>query len=128
MTTTHPTTVRNALADLVVDLIDQGTANAAGQIEIQTSGDVEVASLPFSVPPAFGDAAAGVATANAITDDGNATGGTAAKFEFQDRDVSTVLLGSVTATGGGGDLELSTVTIPANGTVQITSFTYTAPD
>ena len=125
MAITHPATIRNLLADLVVDLIDQGSVNAAGLIEIQDSGDVEVSSLDFS-NPAFGSASAGVATANTIADDLSATGGTAAKFEFQDRDRNEVLSGAVTVTGGGGDLELSTVIIPVGGVVQITAFTYTA--
>lgn len=126
MATTHPTAVRNIIADAVVDRVDLGTTNAQGQIEIQTSGAAEVSTLPAS-NPAFGAASSGVATANAITDDTNATGGTAAQYEFQDRDEGAVILGSVTATGGGGDIELSTVTVPALATVQITSYTYTAP-
>jgi len=126
MTTTHSEPTRDGIADLVVDELDDGSTNAQGQIEIQTSGTVEVATLPAS-NPAFSTASFGVATANSITDDTSATGGTAALYEFQDRDESGVFLGDVTATGGGGDIELSTVIIPAAGTVQITSFTYTAP-
>lgn len=71
MAVTHPTAVRNAIADLVVDGIDAGAA--AGTLEFQTAGSVEVATLTFS-DPAFGAAAAGVATASAITSDSSATG------------------------------------------------------
>lgn len=126
MATTHPTAIRNGIADFVVDKVDIGTTNAQGQIEMQTSGSVEVATLPMS-NPAFGAAAAAVATANAITDDSSATGGTTAKYEMQDRDVAVVILGSVTATGGGGDIELSSVVIAATDAVSVSSYTYTAP-
>lgn len=122
---THTTTVRNGLADYVVDLLDVGATNPEGWLVIMTSGDVEVATLPMS-NPAFGAAAAGVATASAITDDTSATGGTAALFRLNDRNGTEILRGSVTATGGGGDIELSTVIIPAAGTVSISSLTYTA--
>lgn len=119
---THPTGVRNTLADTVVDLIDAGAG--AGTLEIQTSGDVEVATLTFS-DPAFGSAAAGTATANAITDDTNATGGTAAKFEANDSDSNQVFLGAVSTSGS--DINLSSVSIGSGDTVSITSLTYSAP-
>ena len=125
MATTHSTAARNAAADAVVDLVDGGSTDANGDLVIETSGDVEVATLALS-NPAFGNAAAGVATANAISDDTNATGGTAAKYQIQDRDNALVFEGSVTATGGGGDIELSSVSIGAGDTVQMSSFTYTA--
>ena len=119
---THPTGVRNTLADTVVDLVDAGAS--AGTLEIQTSGDVEVATLTFS-DPAFGSAAAGTATANSITDDTNATGGTAAKFEANDSDDAQVFLGAVATSGS--DINLSSVTIGSGDTVSITSLTYSAP-
>ena len=106
MAVTHPAAVRNTIADTVVDLIDAGAG--AGTLEIQTGGSVEVATLTFS-DPAFGNAAAGVATAAAITSDTNATGGTAAQFVIQDSNSTAVINGSVTATGGGGDIQLSSV-------------------
>jgi hypothetical protein len=126
MATTHSTAIRNSIADTVVDSIDGGTTNPEGRIEIQTAGAVEVATILAS-NPAFGAATGGVATANAFTDDTNATGGTAAQYEFQNRDATASFFGSVTATGGGGDIELSSVAIGVGDTVSITSFTYTAP-
>jgi hypothetical protein len=123
MALTHPVTVRNALADLVVDLIDAGTG--AGTLELQTSGDVEVATLTFSAT-AFGAASNGIATAAAITDDTNATGGTIAKFVVKDGDDAEVFTGSVTATGGGGDIELNSVVVSPGQAVSVTSLTYEA--
>lgn len=123
MALTHPASVRNSLADLVVDLIDAGAG--AGTLEFQTSGDVEVATLTFA-DPAFGAASAGVATANAIVDDTNATGGTIAKFVVEDSNSTEVFRGTVTATSGGGDIELSSVVISAGQTVSVSSLTYAA--
>lgn len=119
---THPTTVRNTLADTVVDLLDAGTG--AGTLKIVTSGDVEVATLTFS-DPAFGNATGGTSTANDISDDSSATGGTAAKFEAEDSDNNDVFLGSVGTSGE--DINLSSVAIGAGDTVSITSLTYSAP-
>ena len=127
MALTHTTARRNAAVDSVVDAIDGGTTDATGDLVLMTSGDVEVATLPFS-NPAFGNAGASVAgraDANAISDDTNATGGTAALFKVQDRDNAELFRGTVTGTGGGGDIELSTVVISGGSTVGISSLTYT---
>lgn len=123
MAVTHPTAVRNAIADLVVDGIDAGAA--AGTLEFQTAASAEVATLTFS-DPAFGAAASGVATASAITSDTSATGGTITKAVLQDSDGVDKVLCSVTATGGGGDIELSSVVVAAAQTVAVSSLTYTA--
>lgn len=121
---THPTTVRNSLADTVVDLIDAGAG--AGTLVIATSASpaVEVATLTFS-DPAFGAASSGTATANAITDDTNATGGTAAQFIAEDSNNVDVFYGSVGTSGA--DINLSSVSIGAGDTVSISSLTYSAP-
>lgn len=124
MSVTHATTIRTAIADLVVDSIDAGAG--AGTLEFQTSGNVEVATLTFS-DPAFGAAVAGVATADTITDDTSATGGTIAKAVLKDSNGTTKVTCSVTATSGGGDIELSSVVISAGQTVGLDSLTYTAP-
>jgi hypothetical protein len=127
MALTHVTAIRNGLADLVVDAIDVGSGVAAGYIEISTAAFATLlATLPFS-NPAFGAATGGVATANAITSDTDADNtGTAAVFKLKDRDAIEVLQGTVTATGGGGDIQLSSVSIVAGDTVSISSMTYTA--
>ena len=122
MAITHTTAVRNSIADLVVDAIDAGPA--AGTLEMQTSGDVEVATLTFS-DPAFGAAAGGTATASPITSDTNATGGTVAKFRIFDSVATEVLTGNVQVSGG--DINLSSLVVGATDTVSMSSLTYTAP-
>ena len=111
-----------ALADTVVDLLDAGVG--AGVLVFQTSGDVEVATLTFT-DPAFGNAASGVATANSITDDTSATGGTTDRFDAEDSANNDVFYGSVGTSGQ--DINLSSVAIGAGDTVSVTSLTYAAP-
>lgn len=124
MAVTHPTLVRTGIADFVVDQLDEGTP--PGTLVFQTSGDVEVATLTFA-NTAFGAAAAGVATAAAIVSDTSATGGTIAKARLKNQAGTDKIICSVTATGGGGDIELSAVIVSAGQTVSMTSLTYTAP-
>ena len=126
MAVTHATVLRDILANAAVDSLDVGTTDLNGDLVIRTSGDVEIATLALT-DPAFGASSSGTATAATITDDTNATGGTAAKFTLNDRDNVDKILGSVTATSGGGDIELSSIVIGATDTVSISSLTYTAP-
>jgi hypothetical protein len=121
MSVTHSTAVRTVIADAVT-----GTIGTSGKLVFLTAGSAVVATLPFSAT-AFGAAASGVSTANAITSDTNAVAGTIAKAEFQTSGSVVKVLCSVTATGGGGDIQLSSVIISAGQTVAITSLTYTAP-
>ncbi len=121
---THPTAVRDGIANFVVDQLDEGTP--PGTLVFQTSGDVEVATLTFS-NPAFGSSSSGVATASAITADASATGGTIAKARMKNQAGTDKIICSVTATGGGGDIELNSVVTSAGQQVSMTSLTYTAP-
>jgi hypothetical protein len=122
MAVTHPTAVRNTIADAVVDSIDTG---GAGSLIFDTSGDVECATLTFSAT-AFGAAAAGTATANAITSDTSATGGTVAKFRMVNGSAADAGFSGSVATSG-GDINLSSLSVGAGDTVSMSSLTYTAP-
>jgi hypothetical protein len=125
MAVTHPAAVRDVIANAVCDSIDDGAG--AGTLIFQTSGDVEVATCTFS-DPAFGAASSGTCTASTITDDTSAAGGTTTKFKIQDSNSADKgFAGSVTATSGGGDIELSSTTIGVGDTVSVTSLTYSAP-
>lgn len=126
------TAARNAAADAVVDLVDAGAG--AGTLKIYTgaqpaNGDTEgsgtlLATVTFA-DPAFGAASGGTATATdpaAVTAVGT---GTAASFVVEDSTGANVLNGTVSATGGGGDLQLSSTSLATGITVDVTSFTYT---
>jgi hypothetical protein len=119
MAVTHPTpSVRNGIADYVVDQLDGGT------LEFQTSGAGEVATLTFGTP-AFGAATGGTATANAITSDTDASGGTIAQAVLRSSGATVIVACDVGTTGS--DINLSSVAIGAGDTVEITGLTYAAP-
>lgn len=126
MALTHVTAIRNSLADLVVDAIDVGSTDPTGDVIFQTAGDATLCIVPLA-NPAFGAAASGIATASGLPKEGTATGaGTATKFRVRDRNNAEVFQGTVTASGGGGDAELSSTTIAVNDVIRINTFTYTA--
>lgn len=125
MAVTHPTAIRNGIANHVVDQLDQGSANPTPRLILQTSGAAAVATLNMDGTAAFGDAAAGVATANAIADDTNTNAGTATQCILTDKDNTTIIQGSVGTSGE--DINLSSNVFASGDTARITSLTYTAP-
>lgn len=122
MAITLSTAARNAAANAIAALVDGGPA--AGQLVFRTVADAEVATLTMS-DPAFGAAATGVCTANAITGDTNATGGTTTKFTLEDSTATVVLTGTVGTSGA--DINLSSTTIGAGDSVDVSSLTLTVP-
>lgn len=124
MAVTHPVAVRNSIVDGVVDQLDLGSTNSTPRLVLNTSGDVEVATLNMSVT-SFGSSAAGIATAAAIADETNATGGTTTKFRLTDRDNGIIIEGSVGTSGT--DIILSSIVIAATDTVSMASLTYQGP-
>jgi len=120
------TTVRNNMCNAFVDAIDVGTTDATGDLAGFTAA---FATLLFECNfsnPAFGNAAAGVATANAISDDTSANNsGTAAVGRLRDRDNATVA--EFTIGTAGADLILNTTSITAGDRVGISSATVTQP-
>ena len=123
MPVTHPTLVRTGVADFVCTQINEGTP--PGKLIMQTAAAATVATLTFA-NPAFGGAVAGVSTANAIASDTSAVGGVIAKAELRNAAGTPKVLCSVTITGGGGDIQLSSVTVSAGQTVSMSSLTYSA--
>lgn len=88
-----------------------------------------LAELTFGAD-AFGaatdDGTLATAVANAITDDSSADAtGTAGYFRVTDSLGTTYYFdGTVTGTGGGGDMELNNINITAGGVVGVSSFNY----
>jgi len=127
MALTLSTAIRNAMVDAATNFLDSGVTDANGDFVLMTALDVEVATLPLS-NPAFAGSVNGVANANAIASDTSATGGIAALFKMQNRDNAEGFRGTVTGTGGGGDVEATNPNIAANDTVQVTGTpTFTQP-
>jgi hypothetical protein len=133
MATRIATASRNVAADAVVDRLDAG---GAGTVEIRTgtqpatAEDAATGTLlaTLTLPnPAFGSAAAGVATANAIAAVAAVATNTAGWFRAKSGGGATVLDGSCTATGGGGDMQLNSTSLTSGVNVQITSWVVTMP-
>ncbi len=72
----------------------------------------------------MGAAASGAVSANSITSDTNATGGTAAWFRITDSTGAFVMDGDVGTSGS--DLNLNTTSIAAASTVSVSSLQITA--
>jgi hypothetical protein len=138
MATRISTAAAKAACDAVVDLLDGGAG--AGYIEIRTGSQPATVATAASgtllgtltlSDPAFGNATTAspsVATASAITSDTNADAtGTAGWFRAYDSAGTAIIDGSVSATGGGGDLTLDSTSIIAGGTIAMTSWTISMP-
>lgn len=130
-----PSSTRSLAADAIVDAIDAGTG--AGTIKVYTGGQPASANSAATgtllgtltmTDPAFGNAAAGVATAAPIAGDTSAdASGTAGWARIVDSSGATVLDCAVSASGAGGDLQLSNVNIIEGGAINVTSLTVTMP-
>lgn len=138
MATKISTAAAKAACDAVVDLLDGGSG--AGYIEIRTGSQPATVATAASgtllgtltlSDPAFGNATTAspsVATASAITSDTTADAtGTAGWFRAYDSAGTAVIDGSVTATGGGGDLTLDSTSIVAGGTIAMSAWTVSHP-
>ena len=126
MAITHPTTVRNALANSIDDQVNQGSTY--GKLKILTSGDTVLATVTLQ-DPAFGAANTGVITLAGVplSDTSADATGTAAKFTVTDSDDTIIFTGSAGLTGASPDLVLDNTSFVAGQTFTITALTYTAP-
>lgn len=136
MTLSLPTPRRTAAVQDIATAADAGSG--AATIEVRTgarpaTGDDAATGTVLATftcaDPAFQTVSSGVATLDTtpvLSVAASATG-TAGWFRMKDSSGTTVLDGSVTATGGGGDLTLNTVSISSGATVEITAGTVTMP-
>ena len=125
MAVTHPTSMRNLVADQVTAQCDTGSTRS--QLLFQDSGSTTICILTFS-STAFGAASTAVAVAESITDGNSTIAGTVTIGLVRSAtEFLQVLSCSVTSTGGGGDIELSSNVISSGQTISITSLQYTAP-
>jgi hypothetical protein len=136
MTTRLPLSARNAMLDALTALSNAGAGPAVAQIrsgsqpasaDNAATGTV-LATFTFS-DPAFGAAVAGVATVDvtpALTVAASATG-TAGWYRLMDSNAATVIDGSVTATGGGGDMQINDTGLVSTVGVTITGWTISQP-
>lgn len=122
MALTLETAVRNALADAIDTQI-----GSAGFLEFQTGAQVEVATITFG-NPAFGGAVVGVITMTGQPlSDTNATGNAGAINAFQIFASGSVLKITGTVSTSGADINMSSLTVAATDTVELTTFTIDVP-
>lgn len=131
-----PTASRNAAVAAVANLVDADVG--AGTIQIRSgaqpasANDAAAGTLLATVTladPAWTGPVLGVMTLDTtpvLTTTGVAAAN-AGWFRMLDNSGDTILDGSVTVTGGGGDLELNTIAISIGLTVEITAGTLTMP-
>lgn len=128
------------MCDALADLLDVGGAGSlriyAGTVPSAGDASLGAATLLAQLAlsnPAFGGAVdvnpGARATANSITQDSSADAtGTATFFRLVNNAGTSVYQGTVTATGGGGDLELVTTSIVSGQPVQVSSLTMTVEE
>lgn len=114
------TVSKNAAVNAVTALIESGTSTSNGVLILLTSDNSEVATAQLS-SPAFGSAVNGTATANNVTADTDVAGGLATKFSVRNKDNVEVFSGTISAAGGGGDLQLTTPILQAGDTFDVLS-------
>jgi len=124
MAVTHPTAVRDGVANFVVDQIDEGTP--PGFLVFQTAASATVCTVTLA-NPAFGASSSGVATLAGVPLTSNgATAGTIAKAEFRNQAGTAKILCAVATSGS--DINIpGGLTLATDDTVTVTSLTYTAP-
>jgi|SRR5215472_10041932 len=135
MTLELATASDNAAANAVVGLIDAGAG--AGTLKIYTgaqpanANSAATGTLLVTVTlakPSYGAASAGVAALLGTPLSATAVAaGTAGWFRIADSTGATVLDGAITATGGGGELQLDNTSIANGQTVHLNSLSYTQP-
>lgn len=132
MTTQLSTTVRNAELDAIETAISTSAVlkiRTGAQPATCATADSGTVLVTMTLPSDWMAAASGGAKAKSGTwEDTSADAtGTAAHFRIYASDGTTChIQGSVTATGGGGDMTLDSTSITAGQTVTITNFSLTA--
>lgn len=129
MSVTHPTPMRNTIADTVVDALDVG---GPGKLKFRLAGTAgspgtAVATLTLSAT-AFGAASGGTATANAITSDTSAAGNASPVATATLETAGGTVCVHCAVAASGSDINMSGgLVVEAGDTVSCSSLTYSAP-
>jgi hypothetical protein len=131
---TLTTAIRNTMTDAIVDSLDAGAGPGTIQIrsgtrpaDPATTATGTLLATVTCADPAFGASSSGAAT---ISDPAAVTAvatATATWFRALDSNAAACFDGLVTATGGGGDLTLTTTSIVSGMQVDVTGGTITVP-
>lgn len=123
MALTHAAATRNSLADLIDTLVNTGAGTAVLRVRAiaVTVADISLAN------PAFGAASAGIITLAGVPLSAIASAtGDLDNFQIINRNGDLIYSGTITATGGGGDLTVNNISVNMGQEVAITSLTYEA--
>jgi hypothetical protein len=121
----HPTAIRTGLATNILNAIDGGSGS--GILEIKNSGSTVLSVITLNKP--CGTVANGTLTFDVDPlprDPLGDANGTAALFSIKDSAGTEVYSGTISAVGGGGDLEMVSTTIVQGLPVELTSASYSA--
>lgn len=128
------TALQNLLADALGDAMNSGSLeiyDAGSGVPADANEAISDQTLLANVTlPAdcFAAAASGQVALSGTWEDGDVdASGTAAFFRLKDSGGTQTLQGTITATGGGGDMEIDDVNLVAGGTFTVTGFTVTMP-
>ena len=108
-----------------LDIYDSTGTGQPATPDVAVTTQVKLASLPLSAT-AFGAAAAGVKTANAITSGTGLAAGTATWARFYKSDHATAVHDCSVGTSG-CDINLNDAAITIGGTVSVTAYTVSMP-
>ena len=126
-----PIATRNAGANAMADLANGGTVEIRTGAQPASAGDAATGTLLLTFPlpnPAFGAASTGTKSlAGAPRTATGVAAGTAGWARVKTSGGGTVMDGSVTATGEGGDITMDTTTVSVDLTVNLTALTITQP-
>jgi hypothetical protein len=123
MAVVHDTQTKNLIVDTVCNTLDSGAT-----IELMTAANVVLATITLD-SNSFAAAVAGEAVANGFPKSATiAVAGTLTKFQIKDSTAVPRIFGTITVTGGGGDIELTSVIYAISEIVTINSLTYRVPN
>lgn len=126
---------RNDLASAIIAKIDAGASNGVARIYTapvpagpSTAISTQIVLAEHTLSDPSGTVSGGVLTFSTIADDNSANAsGDAAFVRFFDSDGNAVADATVSATGGGGDIQMNTISIVAGGPIRFTSLAWTMP-
>lgn len=131
MTVLLATDIRNAMCDAVTSAIGNAatveirTGSPPATIATADSGTL-LGTLTMGTPAAAG-ASGGVLTMGTITGDSSADAtGTAGHYRVKTSGGTVKMQGTISASGGGGDMIINTTSIVTGGPIEISSWTMTA--
>jgi hypothetical protein len=130
MALSYRDTASNAMVDVLTDFLDGGSlefrTGAKPASPNSAATGTLLATLTFPTP-SFGAAASRIATVGTIAAQNATAAGTIGHFRAKSSGGTAYVDGTVTATGGGGDLEVDSLVTVVGQPVEVTGGTWTGP-